>query len=296
MRGLFMADPENCYQIGYDFASLEAVIESHYCYKWEKPNAEGIRSYCASLLLEKPNDVHTKTAEFISSILNKDFSRGNAKGVKYGCTYGAQAAKVAKTIGTPLAEGELVFQAFWDAAMPLKLLKEALQKHWESNDKKYIVTIDGRKVPTRAAHAILNSLFQSAGVICAKRSMVRWETLMKEEGLLIDFWTKDWKNSSYAAQMIAYHDEAQIEATKDLVKFKRFATKEECKEFRKMQRDVNGMIWSEEHEAPKGGWFVAYSKPGELVVKAVEQTTEYYKLKVPLSADYIVGTSWSDCH
>ena len=296
MRGLFMADPENCYQIGYDFASLEAVIESHYCYKWEKPNEKGYRDYCESLLLEKPNDVHTKTAEFISSILGKEFSRGNAKGVKYGCTYGAQAAKVAKTIGTPLAEGELVFQAFWNAAMPLKLLKEALQKHWESNDKKYIVTIDGRKVPTRAAHAILNSLFQSAGVICAKRSMIRWETLMKKEGLLIDFWTQDWKKSSYATQMIAYHDEAQIEVTKDLVKFKRFSTKEECREFRKAQREQSGLIWSEEHEAPKGGWFVAYSKPGELVVKAVEQTTEYYKLKVPLSADYIVGTSWSNCH
>lgn len=617
MRSLFRADPEMCYQIGYDFASLEAVIESHYCNKYEKPTVEGVRAYCESLLQEKPNDVHTKTAEFISGMLGKEFSRGNAKGVKYGCvpvdstevltdkgwkprsalslgdmvlsynkkkggyeyspilklwdyqnaevgllknkwfgvevtqdhewlvnqrytrnteegkvrvfehqkrathdlntessiigsavsllesnftdaecsligwllsdgyykwsgkernkvmgldvsidqhekkfvselrealgavmpfaeytydgmhkfvpdrdhmrkllakigveqgvgkhefpwsswianlsesnlkaflksfcladghkvrgkwvikqnqgevleavklainmtghmvyssaakcvtvytqgsqyvsgqclswdktrvtdvfclsntnesfvmrqngqivltgncTYGAQAAKVAKTIGSSLVEGEMVFDAFWKAALPLAKLKEALQKHWEKNDKKYIITIDGRKVPTRAAHAILNSLFQSAGVICAKRSMVRWETLMRKESLWVDFWKEDWKASSFAMQMIAYHDEAQIEVTKDLVKFKRFATKEECKEFRKQQKEVCGMIWSEEHESPKGGWFVAYSKPGELVVQAVNETTEFYKLCVPLSADYVLGTGWHDCH
>ena len=295
MRGLFMADPENCYQIGYDFASLEARIEAHYCYRYEKEKG-GKREYCESLLLEKPNDVHSVLSRKITEIIGKPFERSPAKSVKYGCTYGSQAKKVAKTIGSDLTTGEIVFDAFWQAAAPLKSLKDALQKHWESNDKKYIITIDGRKVPTRAAHAILNSLFQSAGVICAKRSMVRWETKMREEGLLVDFWTQDWKNSSFGMQMIAYHDESQIEVTKDLVKFKRFSTKEECQEFRKVQREQTGMIWSEEHESPKGGWFVAYSKPGELVVKAVEETTQYYKLKVPLSADYIVGKSWADCH
>lgn len=205
MRGLFMADPENCYQIGYDFASLEARIEAHYCHKWEKPTQEGVREYCESLLLEKPNDVHSVLSRKISEIIGKKFERSPAKNVKYGCTYGSQAKKVAKTIGSDLTTGEIVFQAFWQAAEPLKLLKDALQKHWEGNDKKYIVTIDGRKVPTRAAHAILNSLFQSAGVICAKRSMVRWETLMREENLLVDFWKEDWKTKDYATQMIAYH-------------------------------------------------------------------------------------------
>lgn len=295
MRALFEADENDCYQIGYDFASLEARIESHYCFRYEKPTEEGARLYCESLLLEKPHDVHTMMAKRISEIINQKFERSPAKNVKYGCTYGAQAAKVAKTIGASLEVGEKVFNAFWDAAMPLKLLKEALQKHWEGNGKKYIVTIDGRKVPTRAAHAILNSLFQSAGVICAKRSMVRWETKMKAEGLSVDFWTEDWKNKQWGQQMIAYHDESQIEVTKGLVKFKKFPTKEECNEFRDKEK-ANGKIWSEAHESPKGGWFVAYSRVGELVVEAVNETTEFYKLKVPLSADYVVGKSWADCH
>lgn len=121
------------------------------------------------------------------------------------CTYGAQAAKVAKTIGSDLATGQAVFDAFWQAALPLKKLKEALQKHWEKNGKKYILTIDNRKVPTRAAHSILNSLFQSAGVICAKRTMVVWMRKMREAGLTVDFWRDDWKQKSWAQQMIAYH-------------------------------------------------------------------------------------------
>lgn len=205
MRSLFKADSSACYQIGYDFASLEAVIESHYCFKYEEPNEDGIRAYCQSLLQEKPFDVHTMMAKRISEIIAQKFERGPAKSVKYGCTYGAQAVKVAKTIGASVEVGEKVFNAFWDAAAPLKGLKEALQRHWEANGRKYIVTLDDRKVPTRAAHAILNSLFQSAGVICAKRSMVRWESKLRAAGLSVDFWTEDWKNKQWAQQMIAYH-------------------------------------------------------------------------------------------
>lgn len=112
-------------------------------------------------------------------------------------------------------------------------------------------------------------------------------------------------------------DEAQIEVTKGLVKFKWFKkedlnwkempTEEEQKvedarcvaivnKFREQQRKESGKIWSEAHESPKGGWFVGYSLPGQLVVEAVAETTEYYKLKVPLSADYVLGANWADCH
>lgn len=296
MRAMFMADPKDCYQIGYDFASLEAVIEAHYCFKYETPTQQGVREYCEALLQEKPNDVHTKMSHKISGIIGRKFERGPAKNVKYGCTYGAQAAKVAKTIGSDLRVGQQVFDAFWQAAAPLKKLKDALQKHWESNNKKYILTIDNRKVPTRAAHAILNSLFQSAGVICAKKTMIIWERKMREHGLLVDFWTEDWKNKLWAQQMIAYHDEAQIEVSKKLVKFKIFASKEECNYFRKEQYETEGLIWAEVHESPKGGWFTAYSLPGQLVVEAVKETTEFYKLNCPLSADYVLGTSWANCH
>lgn len=293
MRAMFGADKSACYQIGYDFASLEARIEAHYCWKWE-PSSQ--KSYCNSLLLEKPLDVHTMMAGRISEIIGRKFERNPAKNVKYGCTYGAQAAKVAKTIGSDLIVGQMVFDAFWEAAAPLKKLKDALQAHWEKNDKKYILTIDGRKVPTRAAHGILNSLFQSAGVICAKKTMIVWERKMREHGLSVDFWKDDWKTKDWAQQMIAYHDEAQIEVTKNLVKFKKFSSKEECDAFRVEQREKCGMIWAESHESPKGGWFTGYSLPGQLVVEAVEETSKFFKLNVPLSADYVLGQNWAQCH
>lgn len=52
------------------------------------------------------------------------------------CTYGAQAAKVAKTIGAPLEVGQQVFDAFWQAAEPLALLKKDLRRQWENQFQK----------------------------------------------------------------------------------------------------------------------------------------------------------------
>lgn len=91
------------------------------------------------------------------------------------------------------------------AAFPLDSLKKALTAQWEANGKKYIIGIDGRRVPTRSAHAILNSLFQSGGVICAKRAMVIHDIKLKEAGLSVDFFRDDWKNKEFCQQMIAYH-------------------------------------------------------------------------------------------
>lgn len=289
MRRLFGTDKKKFFQIGYDFDSLEARQEAHYCFRYE----EEPKSYCNSLLQEKPHDVHTMMAERIAEIIGRDFSRDPAKNVKYGCTYGAQAAKVAKTIGADLEVGKMVFDAFWEAAEPLALLKDRLKTYWETRgEKKYILGIDGRKVPTRAAHAILNSLFQSAGVICAKRAMVIHDKKLREEGMTVDFFTEDWKNRVFAQQLIAYHDEAQLELSKELAKFKMFDTKEEAQEFKHKQET----IWSDIQESPRGGYFIAYSRVGELASESVREAGEYYNLKVPLSAGYSVGYNWADCH
>lgn len=312
MRSLFGTD-KGFLQMGYDFDSLEAREEAHYCWRYE---AEP-REYCNSLLLDKPNDVHTMMAKRISGIIAKDFARGPAKSVKYGCTYGAQAAKVAKTIGSDVKTGEIVFNAFWEAAKPLAELKEKLKQYWERvGKKKFILGIDGRKVPTRSAHAILNSLFQSAGVICAKRAMVIHDKLLKEHGLSVDFFTEDWKNKQFCQQLIAYHDEAQLEVSRSLVKFKTFSleslgyieyedkeekAKEEarCLEIIQAEKDKleeDGSIWSDIKESPKGGWFIAHTLPGELAAKAVRQAGEYYNLNVSLTAGYMIGLNWSQCH
>lgn len=288
MRALFGVD-EDYYQIGYDFDSLEAREEAHYCWKYE----EDPKEYCNSLLLEKPNDVHSVMARKISEIIKRKFERSPAKSVKYGCTYGAQEAKVAKTIGSDLATGKLVFDAFWQAADPLNKLKERLKVYWETvGQKKFILGLDGRKVPTRSAHAILNSLFQSAGVLCAKRAMVIHDRKLKAEGLWVDFFKEDWKLRQFAQQLIAYHDEAQLEVSKNLVKFKMFSSSEEAQAF----KDTQEVTWSDIKESPKGGYFVAYCRAGELATQSVKEAGEYYKLNVELTAGYILGRNWKECH
>lgn len=313
MRNMFGVEVPRYFQIGYDFDSLEAKIESHYCWRYEQEPHE----YCNALLLEKPNDVHTMMAKRITEVIGRKFERSPAKSVKYGITYGSQAAKVAKTIGSDLHTGELVYNAFWVAAKPLALLKEKLHDFWIKTGKKYILGIDGRKVPTRSAHAILNSLFQSGGVICAKRAMVIYDDLIEEEGLAVDFFVDDWKNKSFVQQMIAYHDEAQLEVTRDLVEFKWFPKEslgwkqvEDEKEQEKIDKEciakVNawkheeesktGKIWANVHESPKGGWFTAYSRAGELASIAVKKAGEFYNLNVELTAGYDIGNSWASCH
>lgn len=283
------------------------------CWRYEPEPHE----YCNALLLEKPNDVHTMMAKRITDTIGRKFERSPAKSVKYGITYGAQADKVAKTIGSDKYTGQLVFDAFWEAAFPLARLKEKLNAFWVNTGKQYVLGIDGRKVPTRSAHAILNSLFQSGGVICAKRAMVIYDDMIEEEGLAVDFFVDDWKNKDFVQQMIAYHDEAQLEVSRNLVEFKWFSKESlgwvqaddekeqkkinaEClakaNEWKHNKEQETGQIWANVHESPKGGWFTAYSRAGELASLAVIKAGEYYKLNVQLTAGYDVGSSWASCH
>lgn len=289
MRGMFGVD-KSCIQFGYDFDSLEARIEANYCWKYEET-----KEYCNSLLMDKPFDVHTMMAKKISNIISRDFARSPAKSVKYAATYGATAPKIAKTIGETLTVGQVVFDAFWLAAAPLKQLKDNLLRYWETvANKKFVLGIDKRQVPTRSAHAILNSLFQSAGVISAKRAMIIHDRLLRAEGLSVDFFKEDWKNREFASQLIAYHDESQCEVTRSQVTMKTFKTKEEAVAY-KEQMELSGNRWSDVgHFGDK--YYVGYCRAGELAVIAVKKAGEYYKLNVELTAGYMLGNSWKTCH
>lgn len=288
MRELFGADLEGGFvQLGYDFASLEACVEAHYCWKYDQEE----KPYCNSLIQEKPFDVHTKTAEKISQVIGQDFKRTPAKSVKYACAYGARPARVARTVGCSLEMGEKIFNAYWEAAKPLALLGEKLKHYWQTTGgKKFILGIDGRKIPTRSASALINSLFQSTGVICAKKAMVLHEQKMAKAGLVVDFFLDDWKSSTFAQQMIAYHDESQLEVSKRLVKWKLFPTEEEAKAFRKVHTD-----WSEVGHSAKG-WYVGYCPVGVMIQEAVKEVSKHFKLNVSLSADYVLGDTWKTTH
>jgi hypothetical protein len=287
MRGMFGVDvKDGKYQMGYDFDSLEAKIEAHYTYRYE-----GGPEYGVSLTAEKPNDCHSVLAREISAILGREFPRSTAKNVKYGCSYNAQVARVAKTVGCSLEEAQVIFDTFWKQAFPLKQLKEKMQQYWETTgQKKYLLGLDGRKLPIRSKGNVINTAFQSAGVICAKRAMVIHERKLKEAGLYVDFFRDDWKNSNFCQQLIAYHDEAQLEICKQQVTWKKFASEEECKAFKEA-----GKVWSDPVHNDKG-WFRGYCLAGELATIAVRESGEYYNLNVELSAGYMLGTNWGTCH
>lgn len=295
MRAQFGVNPEErMIQLGYDFASLEARIESHYCWKYDDAD----KAYCNSLILEKPNDVHTKTANKVAEALSDwfkrevEFKRTPAKNVKYCCSYGGQPKRVAKTIGASFEVGEVVYNAFWDSAKPLALLAEKLKEYWsKTGQKKFVLGIDGRKIPTRSASALINSLFQSAGVICAKRAMVIYDRLLKQHGLYVDFFRDDWRNmKAYVQQLIAYHDECQLEVHKSLVKWKMFKEEAEAKAFKKENAG-----WSEIGHSKKG-YYIGKSIASDLITQAVDEAGKFYKLNVPLGADFIYGRTWGECH
>lgn len=217
--------------------------------------------------------------------------QGDTITITGNCAYGAQPARVAKTVGCSLEIGELIHKGYWEAAKPLALLGEKLKQYWTTKgEKKFILGLDGRKIPTRSASALINSLFQSAGVICAKRAMVIHERKLKAAGLAVDFFRDDWKNKKFVQQLIAYHDEAQLEMHKSLVKWKLFQTEEEAKAFK-----AENPGWSEVGHSAKG-YYVGWCEAGKLIQEAVVETSRYYKLNVTLSADYILGRNWAECH
>jgi hypothetical protein len=184
MRGMFGVDTSYAYQLGYDFDSLEAKIEAAYTYKYE-----GGKEYGEKLIAAKPNDFHTTFAAELTELVGRPVSRGEAKGgVKYGLTYGSQPPRLAKSTGWPLNTAKMVFDLFWERASPLRDLKVKLEKYWETTGgKQFVLGLDGRKIYTRSKHSLLNALFQSAGVICAKRAMVIHDRKIKQGGLHIDF-------------------------------------------------------------------------------------------------------------
>lgn len=207
------------------------------------------------------------------------------------CSYNAQPKRVTKIVGCDIDTANVIFNAFWEKASPLKELKENMQKYWETTgEKKFLLGLDKRKLPIRSKGNVINTAFQSAGVICAKRAMVLHDRKLKQHNLVVDFFAEDWKQRTFAQQMIAYHDEAQTEVSKSLVKFKMFKTEQEAKEFHKANPE-----WGEVAHTDKG-YYCAYSLPGVLAVQSVKEAGQYYNLNVELTAGYIVHKNWFGCH
>jgi DNA polymerase I-like protein with 3'-5' exonuclease and polymerase domains len=178
MRDLFCARPGKKW-VGWDADSLEAKCEAHYVYE---------KSPEAALELTD-GDIHTKNLRAIKPLKDRD----HAKTLKYGITYGAQAAKVASILGVPKDEGEKWFEKFWEENPELAEVREDAMR--ELKTLGYVTAIDGRRLEARSPHSALNFRFQSCGAIVMKYAMVIAHLAIKK------------KFGDKAHGLIRYHDE-----------------------------------------------------------------------------------------
>jgi hypothetical protein len=278
MRSLF-GSGKGLWQLGYDFASLEARVMGHYVL----PYTDGV-NLADALVAEKPNDIHSINARKLG------IDRNSAKSFSYSAIYGAQPKKLSKMLGISEAEGQVLFKDYWDAVPALKELKERVEQRWEASGKKNIPGIDGRLLSTRSKHSLINVLFQSGGAIAAKWSAVRLAQAMEDEGILGDPF-KHSKKDVKVWWLIHMHDEQQMACHPSLLKIKSFESEEEAKEFCKLNAGCSAI-----GHGSKGAYVGLKTLPVDCIEKGIKQACNELKLRVDLGFEYIPGANWGQCH
>ena len=278
MRSLFGAG-KGFVQLGFDFSSLENRVQGHYIYKYE-----GGPEMAKTLIAEKPNDSHSLNAKMLG------MERGTVKSFTYAVLYGSAPPKISKMLGTPVNKSKDLIDGFWDGNPPLKQLKQNLEKYWEGTGKKYILGIDGRKVPTRSKHSLLNALLQSGGVISAKYTIVKIFEILESQGHKTD----PFECEPDFAEMIAYHDENQLVMKPEFCNFKIFNTKEDAEKF---VTNWEGEQLSSISESSNGGYFITLPNPlSSAILQAIKHTQELLKINVDLGIEWVVNKNWYGCH
>ena len=278
MRSLFGCG-EGMVQLGFDFSSLEARIQGHYILPF---NGDDLAE---QLLASKPNDIHSLNAKKLG------IPRDQAKSVSYALMYGAAYQKLKKMLGLTDEQAKMLFDAYWDAVEPLKNLRDAVGSSWEARGKSFVIGVDGRKIVTRSKHSLLNALFQSGGVICAKYATVFIYQLLEAQG----YKCNPFKEKTIdMCGMIEYHDECQLAVNPKLIQYKIFKTEDELKEF---ESTWGGEQLGSSVEGKNGTLVVALPNPvSKAITKAIDMAVEEVKLKVPLGCEWVVHKNWYGCH
>ena len=278
MRSLFGCG-DGMVQLGFDFSSLEARIQGHYILPF---NGDELAE---QLLASKPNDIHSLNAKKLGIL------RDQAKSVSYALMYGAAYQKLKKMLGLTDDQAKALFDAYWDAVEPLKNLRDAVGSSWEARGKSFVIGVDGRKIVTRSKHSLLNALFQSGGVICAKYATVFIYQLLEDQG----YKCNPFKDKVLdMCGMIEYHDECQLAVNPKLVQYKVFKTEDELKDF---ESNWEGEQLGSAVEGKNGTFVVALPNPvSQAITKAIDMAVEEVKLKVPLGCEWVVHKNWMGCH
>ena len=168
--------------VGADASSLELRMLAHYMKdaEYAKEIVEG--------------DIHTKNQ--LAAGLE---TRAQAKTFIYALLYGAGPTKIGKIVGGSANAGQELINTFLRNTPALKRLRAKIET---LSLKGTIPGLDGRKLQVRSAHAVLNTLLQSAGAIVMKQGLVILDSKLRKLSL--------------NAQIVAnVHDEWQIECSKE---------------------------------------------------------------------------------
>ena len=187
-RELFKV-PEGKVLVGVDVSGLELRALAHYLYPYDK-------GAYAEVVLN--GDIHT----FNQRAAGLD-TRDQAKTFIYALIFGAGPAKLGSIAGGTHHTGLKLKKKFFTEIPALKRLIDAVSNKASSN--KYLIGLDGRKLPVRSAHSSLNLLIQSAGSLICKRWLVEMHK---------DVLTMGWRDR---CQQVAWvHDETQWECDEEL--------------------------------------------------------------------------------
>lgn len=276
MRSLFCCSTDS-FLIGGDFSALESRVAGSFCMKYT-----GGKEIAELFLAPKPNDFHQVTATALG------ISRSDGKQLNYAIIYGCSAEKIKKMLGCSMKRAKEIYEEYWKKFPALKELKEAIEKSWTKNGKKFIRGIDGRKIHIRSSHSALNAVFQSTGVIAVKYTDVFLQQELEDLGYCLDPFVA----KPDICELINYHDEFQYEIRKDLVKIQKFATEEEGKEFIKNWKGEQ--LGSLSHDK---NWYVCLPNPFSIAFNnGIVKTEKLLKLNVPLKMDYTVHKNWGGTH
>lgn len=184
-RGLFtVKDPVRHRLVGADASGLELRMLAHYMARYDNG------AYVSELLT---GDIHS--ANMRAAGLT---DRNTAKSFIYAYLYGAGDAKIGDVVGCSAPQARKLKKKFLDQTPALKKLKAALDAAYVQRGS--IFGLDGRRVPIRSRHSILNTLLQCAGAVVMKKAT----TLMVQEFRKI--------NVADTHIVAHIHDEVQIQA------------------------------------------------------------------------------------
>jgi hypothetical protein len=202
MRSLFIPR-EGLTQVGWDASSLEACMEAHYVYPYDKDYANELVS----------GDVHERNRVALGLS-----SRDRAKTFKYAITYGATPNRLASSLSISKSRASKLYEEFWDKNLGLRLFKEDLEREWKSLYCKYLVGLDGRLISTRSKHSLLNTKLQSAGAIVMKHAMLIAEKSINDYVAIYNSAAPrpPGKDNIVAEGLIRYHDEEQWQCTESI--------------------------------------------------------------------------------